>query len=46
MDHPRFLGVAGPAGSDSEKACIKQALFLLRYRLRIRDLAPTETDPR
>lgn len=37
MQPPRFLGVAGPTGSDAEKASVKQALFLFRYRLRILD---------
>jgi len=42
----RFLGVAGPTPSDQEKACIQQAVFLLRYRLRILDAvgAPAHSD--
>ncbi|HLE46839.1 MAG TPA: hypothetical protein VI818_00965 [Candidatus Thermoplasmatota archaeon] len=36
--HPRrFLGVAGPTPTEQEKAGIQQAVFLLRYRLRILD---------
>ncbi|MBI2076894.1 MAG: hypothetical protein HYT80_00785 [Euryarchaeota archaeon] len=33
----RFLGVAGPTPTEQEKAGIQQAVFLLRYRLRILD---------
>lgn len=34
-DPDRFLGVAGPTMNDQEKASIKQAVFLIRYRLRL-----------
>lgn len=46
MQPERFLGVAGPTTTDAEKACIKQAVFLLRYRLRLQDaLGPQADDP-
>lgn len=44
-DPNRFLGVAGPTISDQEKASIKQAVFLLRYRFRIHDAVAFETAP-
>ena len=39
----RFLGIAGPMTSDQEKASLKQAVFLLRYRARLATLLPAET---
>lgn len=30
-----FLGIAGPTASEQERASLKQAVFLLRYRARI-----------
>jgi hypothetical protein len=29
-----FIGVAGRCGSEEEKAYVKQAVFLLRYRIK------------
>lgn len=40
----RFLGVAGPTMTDQEKASIKQAVFLLRYRLRLQDALAVPAD--
>lgn len=31
----RFLGIAGPSSTEQEKASLKQAVFLLRYRARL-----------
>jgi hypothetical protein len=45
MQPERFLGVAGPTGSDAEKATVKQALFLLRYRLRVMDAVGPHAGP-
>ena len=40
MQHPdRFLGIAGPAVSDQDKAVLKQAVFLLRCRARLVEAA-------
>lgn len=36
-DPNRFLGVAGPTMTEQEKASIKQAVFLMRYRIRLQD---------
>jgi hypothetical protein len=36
----RFLGIAGPMASDAEKASLKQAVFLMRYRARLALLVP------
>lgn len=32
---PPMIGVAGRCSNDEEKAYVKQAVFLLRYRMRI-----------
>lgn len=39
-----MIGVAGRCGSEEEKAYVKQAVFLLRYRMRFMqgDAAPVE----
>ncbi len=39
---PRFLGIAGPMTSDQDKASLKQAVFLLRYRAKLALLVPPE----
>lgn len=39
----RFLGIAGPMTSDEDKASLKQAVFLLRYRARLATLVPAES---
>ena len=44
MHSERFLGVAGPSNTDADKANIKQAVFLLRYRLRIMDAVALRAD--
>ena len=40
MRHPDdFLGIAGPALSDHDRAVLKQAVFLLRYRARLGEVS-------
>jgi hypothetical protein len=41
-DPTRFLGIAGPTATDQDKASVKQAVFLLRYRARLALLVPAE----
>lgn len=38
----RFLGIAGPMASEQEKASLKQAVFLIRYRARLAIVAAPE----
>lgn len=33
-DPPRLIGVAGRCSTDEERSYVKQAVFLLRYRIR------------
>lgn len=34
------LGIAGPQPTDQEKASLRQAMFLLRYRARLAAIVP------